>query len=308
MSTVRIGFIGLGAMGAPMAVNLVKAGYQITCFDLNPQAVARLTDAGAVEARTAREVGENSDIAITMLPRSQHVEAAVLGDDGLYAGLTAGATHIDMSTIEPGASARFGRAAAEAGLKMIDAPVGKSTAAAESGTLTIMAGGDPAVVDECRPVLEVMGETVYHCGDQIGSGAAVKVVNNLVSGGILVVVAEALGLGARAGVKPEVMVEVLSGTGAANWQLSNTIAKKALQRDFDPGFAISLIHKDCGLGAQMADELKIPMPVSALVKEQYATAMAHGYSNLDWGGYLKLIEESIDMEVALTSVSERHVQ
>ncbi|WP_033294945.1 NAD(P)-dependent oxidoreductase [Amycolatopsis jejuensis] len=298
MTTPRIGFIGLGAMGAPMAMNLVKAGYAVTVFDLSPPAVNRLRDAGATAATTAREVGENSDVAITMLPRSAHVEAAVTGEYGLYRGLAKGAVHIDMSTIEPSASKRFAELAQENGLRMFDAPVGKSTAAAAAGVLTIMAGGDPAVVDECRPILDVMGEIVYHCGSEVGAGAAVKVVNNLVSGGILVVVAEAMGLGVKAGVRPEIMVEVLGATGAANWQLANTLAQKALKRDYEPGFAISLIHKDCGLGAQMAEDLKVPMPVSGLVKQQYEAAMAAGHAGLDWGGYLKVIEAAIGEDVA----------
>jgi 3-hydroxyisobutyrate dehydrogenase len=301
MQQPRIGFVGLGAMGAPMALNLVKAGYQVTVFDLSSNAMNRLIDAGATAGTTARDVGEKCDVAITMLPRSEHVESALFGDFGLYRGLAKGSTHVDMSTIEPSASKRFSEAAKDIGVKMFDAPVGKSTAAAAAGTLTIMAGGDPAVIDECRPILDVMGEIVYHCGDEVGSGAAVKVVNNLVSGGILVVVAEALGLGVKAGVKPEIMVEVLGATGAANWQLANTLAQKALKRDFEPGFAISLIHKDCGLGEQMAEELKIPMPVSSLVKQQYEAAMAAGHAGLDWGGYLKMIEEVIGEKVAFGS-------
>lgn len=299
MSRPRIGFIGLGAMGGPMALNLVRAGYHLTCFDLSPKAVATLTEAGATAATTAVEVGRNSDVAITMLPRAQHVESAVLGDYGLYQGLAPGSTHIDMSTIEPSASKRFFEEASKAGLNMFDAPVGKSTAAAAAGTLTIMAGGDREVIDACRPILDVMGEIVYHCGDEVGAGAAVKVVNNLVSGGILVVVAEAIGLGVRAGVRPEIMVEVLGATGAANWQLANTLAQKAFARDFEPGFAISLIHKDCGLGAQMAGEFNYPMPVSALVKEQYAAAMTRGLAGLDWGAYLKVIEDAIGEEVKI---------
>jgi len=289
--TPTIGFIGLGAMGLPMASNLVRAGHTVIGYDLNIAALETLVGLGATAGRNPRDVGAASDVVITMLPKSQHVLAVIDGEDGLYAGMRPGAIHVDMSTIEPAASKTIADNAGRHQLQMIDAPVGKSTAAAADGSLTIMAGGDPDTFAAVLPLLQVMGEDIHHCGDEVGAGAAVKVVNNLVSGGILVVLAEAMGLGAKAGVSPETMVTVLSGTGASNWQLSNTVAKKALQGDYEPGFTIALIHKDCGLGDLMAKDLGVDMPVSSLVRESYAAAMDAGLAGLDWGGYLKKIEQ-----------------
>jgi 3-hydroxyisobutyrate dehydrogenase-like beta-hydroxyacid dehydrogenase len=298
-SNQTVGFIGLGAMGLPMASNLVRAGLNVVAYDLNTAALDKLVELGASVGKNPRDVGERSDVVITMLPKAQHVFSVIDGDEGLYAGLSAGKIHVDMSTIEPSASQSIGAKAAGAGIRMIDSPVGKSTAAAADGTLTIMAGGDRDTFEAVLPLLQIMGEDIHHCGTQIGVGAAVKVVNNLVSGGILVVLAEALGLGAKAGVSAETMVKVLSGTGAANWQLSNTLARKALKGDYEPGFTIALIHKDCGLGEIMSRDLGVEMPVSRLVQKSYGDAVEAGLAGLDWGGYLKKIEQDYDVTLRL---------
>lgn len=286
----RVGFIGLGTMGGPMSRNVLRAGYPLTVYDMVPKAVDALTAEGASTAKSPREVGERSDVVITMLPEPHHVEAVTLGPDGLYAGLAAGAVHIDMSTIDPETTHRCGTEAVQLGIRMLDAPVGKSSAAAAAGELTIMVGGERDLFEECRQLLGTMGTTIHHCGP-LGSGEVVKLVNNLVSGGILVLVAEAVVLGAKAGVDPQILADVMKGTGAANWQLENTFRNGVFNGSFEPGFKVSLMHKDARLVMSMATELGVPVPLSAQVKELYATAQARGLGDLDWGAYTTLVEE-----------------
>jgi 3-hydroxyisobutyrate dehydrogenase len=286
----RVGFIGLGTMGRGMARNVLRAGYSLTVHDVMPEPVEALATDGASTATSPREVGERSDVVITMLPEPHHVEAVTLGPDGLYAGLATGAVHIDMSTIDPETTHRCGAEAAQLGIRMLDAPVGKSSAAAAAGELTIMVGGERDLFEECRELLGTMGTTLHYCGP-LGSGEVVKLVNNLVSGGILLVVAEAVVLGAKAGVDPQILADVMKGTGAANWQLENTFRNGVFNGSFEPGFKVSLMHKDARLALSMATELGVPAPLSALVKELYATAQSRGLGDLDWGAYTTLVEE-----------------
>jgi 3-hydroxyisobutyrate dehydrogenase len=301
----RIGFVGLGTMGFPMARNVVKAGYEVTAYDIIPEPVERLAAAGARAAASPREAAEGTEVVITMLPAAPEVEAAVFGDDGVYAGLAPGALHIEMSTIEPSATRRFAAHAEARGIRVIDAPVGKSSAAAAIGDLTIMVGGPADVLEECRPLLSTMGSTIHHCGQAVGSGEVVKLVNNLVSGGIVVLLAEALVLGAKAGADPEVLAEVMGGTAAASWQLENTFRKNVFHGNFEPGFKTRLMLKDAGLALGMARELDVPLPVCALIREQYATAVSKGLGDLDWGAYTTLVEEVAGAQARVRESSTR---
>lgn len=287
----RIGFVGLGTMGLPMARNVIKAGYVVVGYDVVPQQLAAFEQSGGTRGSSPRDVAAQSDVVITMLPESKHVEQAILGADGVYAGLKEGAIHIDMSTIEASATRRFAAIAAESGIRMIDAPVGKSSAAAVDGTLTIMVGADAATFKECYDVLRTMGDTIHHCGD-VGMGEVVKILNNLISAGILATVAEGVVLAAKAGVDLEVLADVLKGTGAANWHLENTFRKRVFEGDFKPGFKTRLMHKDARLGATLADELGVPMPVTALVRQLFAVAVGRGLGDEDWGALTTLTEEA----------------
>ncbi|MPZ15347.1 MAG: NAD-binding protein [Chloroflexi bacterium] len=297
------GFVGLGTMGFPMARNVVKAGYRLSVFDIVDGPVQRLVGEGARGATSPRDAAEGSDVVITMLPTSTEVEAAVLGDDGVYAGLAPGTVHLEMSTIEPSATRRFASHAAKRAIQVLDAPVGKSSAAAAAGELTIMVGGPPEVFERCRPLLATMGSTIHHCGD-VGAGDVVKLANNLLSGGILVLVAEAVVLAKKAGVDPEIVAEVMGGTAAANWHLDNTLRKNVLQGRFEPGFKTRLMHKDARLAVGMATELGVPVPASALIKELYAIAVARGLGDLDWGAYTTLVEEFAGVEVRTERASD----
>ncbi len=178
-----------------------------------------------------------------------------------------------MSTIDPSVTREVAAAAERRGVHMIDAPVGRSSAAAETGTLLIMVGGDSQVLEECRPLLERMGDTIYHCGP-VGAGATVKVVNNLLSSSILLAVAEAVVLGAKAGVPPETLLPVLTGTAAGCWHLDNTFRNKVFKGDLGPGFKARLAHKDLGLALNLARENAVPLLLGGLARELYAVAVA----------------------------------
>lgn len=293
----KVGFVGLGTMGFPMARNVLQGGFDLSACDIAAEPVERLAAKGARAATSPRDAAEGSDVVITMLPTSKEVEAAVLGDDGVYAGLAPDTVHIEMSTIEPSATRRFAAKAEERGIQVMDAPVGKSSAAAEKGDLTIMAGGPVETLEKCRPLLETMGSTVHHCGD-VGAGEVVKLSNNLLSGGILVMVCETIVLAAKAGADPEIVARVMGGTAAGNWHLENTL-RNVFEGHFEPGFKTSLMHKDARLAITMATEMRVPVPAGALVKELYATAEARGLGDLDWGAYATLVEELAGVQVRI---------
>jgi 4-hydroxybutyrate dehydrogenase / sulfolactaldehyde 3-reductase len=286
----RIAFIGLGTMGLPMAHNVLRAGYDLTVYDIMPDPVERLAADGARAAGSPREAAEGCDVVITMLPTSREVEAAVLEEDGVYAGLAPGSVHIEMSTIEPSATRRFAASAEQRGIRVMDAPVGKSSAAAAAGDLTIMVGGPAELLEEHRALLSTMGSTIHHCGE-VGAGEVVKLVNNLVTGGICVVVAEAIVLGTKAGADPNILVDVMGGTLAGNAQLESLFRASVFKGAFEPGFKTRLMLKDARLGVGMADELNVPVPVCALVKELYGTAVQRGLGDRDFGSYTTLVEE-----------------
>ena len=271
-TTVRIGFVGLGTMGTPMARCLLRKGFPLTVYDVCAEAAAELAREGATAAPSAREVAAASDITITMVTDSPHVKAAVLGPDGVLEGLHSGATLIEMSTIDPAVTREVAEAVQAKGARMIDAPVGRSSAAAATGDLIIMVGGDEDVVTHCRPVLEAMGSS------------------------ILLSVAEAMVLGVKAGLDPAVMVQVMSGTGAGCWQLENTFRNKVFKRDFAPGFKVDLAHKDLGLALTLARENGVPLMVGGLARELYQLARAQGKGDQDWGAYTTVLEQLAGVE------------
>jgi 3-hydroxyisobutyrate dehydrogenase-like beta-hydroxyacid dehydrogenase len=205
---MKVGFIGLGVMGGPMAANVLKGGHELTVYDLNPAAVAQLTALGAKAAASPRELGQASEVVITMLPEPQHVEGAILGEHGAAAGMPAGSTVIDMSTIDPATSQRIGAALKARGIAMVDSPVGKTSEHAVTGTLTLMIGGDAADIERVRPVLSCMGNQFFLCGGQ-GMGHAMKMTNNLLATTIMCANTEALAIGAKCGLTLETIVTAL---------------------------------------------------------------------------------------------------
>ncbi len=233
-------------MGRPMARNVLKGGFTLRVHDIVPEAVEALRAAGAEVRSSPREVARDADAVITILPDSPDVEAVLLGPDGVAAGARAGTYVIDMSTIDPSTSKRVGQTLRARGCRFVDAPVGRTAAHAEAGTLLVMIGGEPADVRAVEPLLRTMGSGLVHCGPP-GSGIAMKVVNNYLSCSASVLTAECLVLGVKAGLDLETMLRVMTGTAAKTAHLEMTYPAKAFRGDFTPGFLIDLAHKDRAL-------------------------------------------------------------
>lgn len=293
----RVGFVGLGAMGGPMASNLLKAGYPLTVYDLVPARVQSLSEKGAAPAASAAEVGAASDLTITMVPASADSEAAILGPRGVAEGARRGSIVIDMSTIAPGVSRRINARLAERGIKMLDAPVTRQVAAAVAGTLAIYVGGDRATLDEATDVLAAMGTDIYHCGPA-GAGAVVKIINNLLVGINVAALCEAMVLGTKAGVRPEVLVETVGGGSANSFALQNHVRKFMLAGKFEEGvFPVDYILKDLGLALETGHELSVPLPHGALAAQQYEAARAMGLARRYFPVLVTLFERLAGVEV-----------
>jgi 3-hydroxyisobutyrate dehydrogenase-like beta-hydroxyacid dehydrogenase len=286
----QIGFVGLGTMGGPMARNILRGGHAVRGFDMNPAAVAAHVAAGGTAATSPKNAAEGVDIVITMLPDGPDVERAVLGDNGVLAGLVRGAVYIDMSTIDPAVTRRIGAAVAERGAYMIDSPVGKTADHAIAGTLTLMVGGDPEIIARVRPALDLMGKDFFYCGT-LGMGEAMKLTNNFLAATLMAASVEALVTGTKAGLSLELMTDVMRTTMAWNNQLAISLPKKALAGDFSLGFMVKLAQKDQRLAIAMAKSLGSRTPVGQAAHDTLAEAAASGLAELDVSAVMKLREE-----------------
>jgi 4-hydroxybutyrate dehydrogenase/sulfolactaldehyde 3-reductase len=294
--TPRLGFIGLGLMGEPMARNLLKKGFPLTVFDVRPEAIDKLVTAGAKAASSPRQVAEQSDVVLTIVPNSSDVERVILGPDGVAAAARPGLVVIEMSTIDPATTQRVAGVLASRGVSMLDAPVGRPSTFAAEAALAFMVGGDRAVLDRCRDILMAMGDTIFYCGGS-GMGATMKVVNNLLSITTLAVTSEALVLGAKSGLAPSVMLDVLCRTAADNAHLHMTYPNKALKGDFSPMFMIDLAHKDLSLGMQLGAAQQVPLALGAAAREMFTAARTMGRGHLDWTGIMTVLEDIAGTQV-----------
>ncbi|MGE3384886.1 MAG: 2-hydroxy-3-oxopropionate reductase [Pyrinomonadaceae bacterium] len=293
----KVGFIGLGIMGKPMVRNLLKAGFLPRVFNRSAAAIEELFSEGAIAAVSAKAVAEASEIVITMLPDSPDVEAVVLGDDGVLAGAREGLLLIDMSTISPVVTRRIAGELERAGVRMLDAPVSGGDKGAIAGTLSIMAGGDAKDFERARPLFEAMGKTIRHCGP-IGSGQVVKACNQIVVALVIEAVSEALVLGSKAGVDPQVILEVLGG-GLAQNRVMELRGPTMIGHDFTPGFKARLHRKDMKIILETARELGVELPVSTIVDQMFADLLASGNGDLDHSSLLLVIEELSEHKVAV---------
>ena len=287
MTTVA--FIGLGIMGGPMAANLVKAGFEVVGYNLTPDRVQALVDAGGRGAGSAAEAVRGADVIVTMVPDSPDVEAVTGGDDGVFANAEKNALYIDMSTIRPDVAVRVAEAGREAGLRVLDAPVSGGEAGAIEASLSIMVGGEAADFEAARPVLEAVGKTIVHVGPA-GSGQTVKAANQLIVAGNIQLLAEAVVFLEAYGVDMMAALEVLGG-GLAG---STVLARKGpnmLERNFAPGFRLALHHKDLGIVQSAAREAGVVIPLGAVVSQLVAAMVARGDGGLDHSGLLKLALE-----------------
>ncbi|HVE48062.1 MAG TPA: NAD(P)-dependent oxidoreductase [Casimicrobiaceae bacterium] len=293
---LKVGFVGIGVMGGPMALNVLKGGHSLTVYDLSKEAVARLTNAGAKAADSPREVGAASDVVVTMLPEPQHVEEVVLGRNGVAEGLRRGGAVIDMSTIDPYTSQRIGAELKKRGIDMVDSPVGKTSEHAATGTLTLMVGGDREVISRVKPVLDCMGSDTYYCGG-LGMGHAMKITNNVLATSIMVATTEALAIGAKCGLTLELMIEVMKTTMAWNAQLGVAMPKKAFKGDDSPGFMVKLACKDVRLAVELAKKQGFDALVGAATQATLERAMNKGLGDRDTAAVMFLREKELGIKV-----------
>ena len=297
---MQIGFIGIGVMGRPMTLNLLKAGHHVTVFARHPEKaeVQEVLQAGAKRAPSPRAVAMVSDMVITMLPNSPEVEEVVTGEQGILAGARKGLIIVDMSTIAPAMSRKLGELAASQSVHFLDAPVSGGSQGAVNGTLTIMVGGERDIFEQARPVLEAMGkaEHIFYVGPQ-GTGEVVKLVNNILVGTIAASIAESFVLGVKAGVDVETMAKIIGVSAGASWQLSAQFPLRAFNGSFQPGFMTDLLHKDLGLALELAAAKQTSVPLAALSRQLYEMARAAGYGREDYTSLLKVLEDIAGVKV-----------
>ena len=292
---MKIGFIGLGIMGKPMANNLLKAGYELVVFDVAQENVDLAVEAGAIPGTSAKNVAEQSDIVITMLPNSPHVKSVVMGANGVLEGAKEGTILIDMSSIAPLASKEVCAACAAKGVKMIDAPVSGGEPKAIDGTLSIMVGGDQAVFDEVYDLLMVMGGSAVHCGD-IGAGNTTKLANQVIVALNIAAVSEAFMLSTRAGVDPTKVFDAICG-GLAGSTVMNAKVPMITEGNFKPGFKIDLHIKDLNNALETGHEVGSPLPLTASVMEMLQTLHADGHGQCDHSAIAKYYEKLAGQEI-----------
>lgn len=291
----KVGFIGLGIMGKPMALNLIKAGFTLTVNDLNQDAVHQVVEAGAVAAQSAKEVAENSDVIITMLPASKHVEEVVLSENGILAGAKAGSVIIDMSSITPEVSRELAAAAAKKGVGMLDAPVSGGEPKAIDGTLAIMVGGKEDVFESVMPVLYGMGKDVILVGDH-GCGVTAKLANQIIVNLNIAAMSEALVLAAKAGIDIEKMYQAIRG-GLAGSAVLDAKVPLILDRNFVAGGSIAINMKDITNVMETAHEIGVPLPLSSQLLEIFHALKVDGKIKDDHGSIVRYYEKLANVEV-----------
>ena len=272
----RIGFVGLGVMGKPMAKNLLNAGYPLTVWNRTRSKMSELLELGAKGANSPEEVAENSDIVITMVADSPDVEEVVLGRSGVIEGAREGLMLIDMSTISPDVTRSIAEKLSEKGVKMLDAPVSGGDIGAKKATLSIMVGGPEETFEKCLPIFQVLGKKITYMGLN-GMGQTTKLCNQVICALNIQAVCEGLTLGAKAGLDLKKLLQVVTAGAAGSWMLSN-LGPKMVERDFEPGFKISHQQKDVRLALSAAAELKLPLPGTGLVHQIFRIAEAEGLS------------------------------
>jgi 3-hydroxyisobutyrate dehydrogenase len=291
----RIGFIGLGIMGRPMARNLMTAGYRLTVWNRSRSGIEEVAREGASPASSPQEVAGQSDVVITMVTDSPDVEEVALGPHGIIEGGPPGLVHVDMSTISPAVTRRIASRLAEKSIEMLDAPVSGGDTGASAGTLSIMVGGKEETFKRCRPIFEVMGRTIVHCGPN-GAGQTVKLCNQIVVALNNLAMCEALVFAARAGVDTGRMLEAVGAGAASSWALLN-LAPRILNRDFRPGFKVAHQQKDLRLALEAAGHQATPLPGTSLVHQLFAAVEAQGLGAEGTQALVMALEKLAGVEV-----------
>jgi 3-hydroxyisobutyrate dehydrogenase len=294
---MKIGFIGIGAMGRPMLANLVKQGHSVAAYDVVEAALDGAVKLGAARTGSAAAAARDRDLVITVLPSSSHVESAYLGAGGVLEGIGAGRLCIDMSTIDPSVSRRVAEAVGQRGARFLDAPVSGGVPRAEDGTLAIMVGGDARDFEDARPVLSAMGANIIHVGP-VGSGEVAKLCNNLIAGVAAVAVSEAFRIAEGFGVDAKVLTDVISKSSGHTWVMEHMhpvpglVTKAPSSRDYAPGFTTDLMAKDLGLAVNAARELRVPVVVAPAAQQLLRLASSHGLGRKDFSSVYMFLRAS----------------
>ena len=291
---MRVGFVGLGTMGGAMAANAARAGFEVTAWNRTPGRAAELGDLGVAMLASPSAVAAASEIVITIVSDTPDVEAVLFGPDGVAEGAKPGTLVVDMSTISPSATRDFAQRLGSDGIGMLDGPVSGGSEGAKKGPLSIFIGGNAADLERARPVLESLGTTITHVGP-IGSGQAVKAVNQVILAGTYIGVAEGIVLAIKAGLDVEQVVGALSGGAAQSWVLTNRSGRMTVN-DYPLGFKVSLHRKDLNIALAMARELDASLPVSEMCEQIEAALMADGHADDDMSAVARAIRARSGLE------------
>ncbi|MGQ9425093.1 3-hydroxyisobutyrate dehydrogenase [Gilvimarinus sp. F26214L] len=292
----KIAFIGLGNMGGPMAQNLLKAGHELSVFDLSKPAVAALVEEGARTADTLADILAPAECVITMLPAGQHVENVYLGDNGIIAAAPSDTLLIDSSTIAPETSRKVAEAATARNLPFMDAPVSGGVGGAQAGTLTFICGGDAAVFERARPVLQDMGKNIFHAGDH-GAGQVAKICNNMLLSILMAGTCEALALGVKNGLDPSVLSEIMKQSSGGNWALNvynpwpGVMENAPASREYQGGFLVDLMNKDLGLAFDNAVKNQAAIPMGSLARNLFTLHAKQGNGSLDFSSIQRMFRD-----------------
>lgn len=290
-----IAFIGLGNMGGPMAENLLRAGHTVRVFDLVPAACEKLASAGASVASSATDAVQNTDFVISMLPAGKHVRELYTGDNGLFNTLAAGTTVLDCSTIDAATARDVGLAAKEHNIGFMDSPVSGGVAAAAAGTLAFMCGGDADTFEKAKAVLSAMGKNLFHAGPA-GAGQVAKGCNNMLLAIHMIGTCEALEMGARNGLDPSVLSEIMLASSGRNWSLEvynpypNVMETAPASNDYKPGFMVDLMVKDLGLAGEIASQSDFDNPMGTLARKLYEAHQSDGNGQRDFSSMLQYLQ------------------
>ncbi len=295
MKDKKIGFIGLGIMGKPMAKNLIKAGFSLLVHDINPAPVDELKKEGAAVAGSPKEIAAASDVVITMLPDSPDVEKVVLGGQGVIEGAKKGMILIDMSSINPLVAQKIGEEVSKKGVRMLDAPVSGGEPGAINAALAIMVGGDEKLFAECEPLFAAMGKSFVLVGP-VGAGNFTKLANQIIVAINIEAVGEAFVLAQKAGLDPERVFNAIKG-GLAGSNVMNAKIPMAMERNFKPGFKIKLHQKDLNNALSTAKDLNVPLPVTGIVQQFLSVLIADGQGEGDHGSIMRVIEKLANTEI-----------
>jgi 2-hydroxy-3-oxopropionate reductase len=291
----KIGFIGLGIMGKPIARNLMKAGFSLVVHNRSKGPVEELVKEGAEAAYSPKEVAQKAEVIITMVPDSPDVEKVILGEDGVLEGAKAGSIVIDMSSISPIVSQKIAAEVEKKGVKMLDAPVSGGEAGAVKGTLAIMVGGDQEAFDECQDIFRAMGKSIVRVGS-VGAGGFTKLANQIIAAINLEAIGEAFVLGVKAGVDPNLIFQAIRG-GLAGSNMMESRVPTILERNFNPGFKLKLHLKDLNNAVAAAKDLGVPLPITSLVQQMMLALTSSGKGEEDNGALVKLLEDLAKVEI-----------